>query len=51
MNELPRGDSTGPRGLGKKSGRGFGYCMGFSSPGYTKPRFLGFGRGFGRRSR
>jgi len=46
---MPRGDRTGPRGSGKKTGRGLGYCMGFFSPGYTKPTL--FGRGFGRRFR
>lgn len=32
---MPAGDGTGPMGLGPKTGRGAGYCAGFSSPGYT----------------
>jgi len=48
---MPRGDRTGPDGLGPMTGRGLGYCAGYDSPGYTKgvPRGGGgFGRGFGR---
>ncbi|MCD6235093.1 MAG: DUF5320 domain-containing protein [Candidatus Marinimicrobia bacterium] len=47
---MPRGDRTGPEGYGPMSGRGLGYCRGYSSPGYTKgtPRGWGLGRGFGR---
>ncbi len=48
---MPRGDKTGPEGLGPRSGRGLGYCSGYDSPGYTKgvPRGgRGFGRGYGR---
>lgn len=64
---MPRGDRTGPDGMGSRTGRGLGYCSGYDSPGYTKCGFagsgrgmgfgrgfgrgLGFGRGFGRRSR
>ncbi|MDI3534182.1 MAG: hypothetical protein PWQ82_547 [Thermosediminibacterales bacterium] len=33
---MPRGDGTGPRGLGPMTGRGMGYCAGFPVPGYTK---------------
>ncbi len=40
---MPFGNSTGPAGQGPRTGRGLGYCSGYSSPGYTKP---GFGRGF-----
>ena len=35
------GDRTGPTGLGPKTGRGVGYCAGYSVPGYkntTVPR-------------
>ena len=47
---MPGGDRTGPWGLGPMTGRGLGYCAGYSSPGFTKgiPRGRGFGRGGGR---
>lgn len=47
---MPRGDRTGPSGQGPGSGRAFGYCYGFDSPGYTKGpgRGMGMGYGFGR---
>lgn len=40
---MPFGNKTGPAGQGPRTGRGLGYCSGYSSPGYTKS---GFGRGF-----
>jgi len=43
---MPRGDGTGPTGLGPRTGRGLGPCAGYPAPGYTKPRarrFPGFG--------
>jgi len=42
---MPRGDRTGPLGLGPKTGRAMGYCAGYPTPGYTNP---GFGRFRGR---
>jgi len=42
---MPRGDGTGPAGMGRMSGRGMGFCAGFDAPGFMNP---GFGRGFGR---
>ena len=47
---MPRGDRTGPDGMGSMTGRGLGYCAGYSSPGFTRgvPRG-GAGYGFGRR--
>lgn len=48
---MPRGDGTGPRGLGAMSGRGAGFCAGNSAPGYMNSmsgRGGGFGMGFGR---
>ena len=45
---MPRGDGTGPGGLGSMTGRGLGYCAGYSTPGYTKGFGMGLGRGFGR---
>ncbi len=48
---MPRGDGTGPRGLGAMTGRAAGFCAGFGAPGYMNPvagRGGGFGMGFGR---
>ncbi len=50
---MPRGDGTGPAGMGPMTGRGAGYCAGFDRPGYANPipwRGLGAwgGRGGGR---
>jgi len=42
---MPRGDGTGPMGMGPMTGRGAGYCAGFGMPGYMNP---GSGRGYGR---
>ncbi|HDP24768.1 MAG TPA: hypothetical protein ENN34_04920 [Deltaproteobacteria bacterium] len=45
---MPRGDRTGPAGYGPMTGRGAGYCAGFSVPGYMNPYpGRGYGRGFG----
>lgn len=54
---MPRGDGTGPLGLGPKTGRGLGFCAGFDTPGFIKAgfgrRYWGriFGRGMGFRWR
>lgn len=52
---MPRGDRTGPAGLGPMTGRGAGYCVGTGVPGYMNPGMtpsaefgFGGGRGFGR---
>lgn len=54
---MPRGDGTGPAGLGPLTGRRAGYCAGYPVPGYANPyprggrRFAqgwGRGAGFGR---
>ncbi len=47
---MPRGDGTGPMGMGPMTGRGVGYCNGFAAPGYANSvKFAGrFGVGFGR---
>lgn len=49
---MPFGDRTGPLGLGPRTGRGMGYCSGFSVPGSLNPvpgrGWFGFGRGWGR---
>jgi len=47
---MPRGDGTGPMGLGPMTGRGAGYCAGYGVPGYMNPvgGRLGLGFGWGR---
>ncbi len=57
---MPRGDGTGPAGLGPMTGRAAGFCAGYAVPGYAYPvggrgywgwgrgRGMGRGRGFGR---
>lgn len=51
---MPRGDRTGPNGMGPMTGRGAGYCTGYDRPGFANPvnRQLGYGmqyrRGYGR---
>jgi len=44
---MPRGDRTGPQGLGPMTGRAAGYCAGYPIPGFMNPT-PGYGRGFGR---
>ena len=44
---MPGGDRTGPMGAGPMTGRGAGYCAGFSMPGYANPMYVG-GMGYGR---
>jgi hypothetical protein len=54
---MPRGDGTGPMGMGSMTGRGAGYCAGYDMPGYANPAFgrgyfgPGMGGGRGRRFR
>jgi len=59
---MPRGDGTGPMGMGAMTGRAAGYCAGFGMPGYANPvpgrgvgmgsrQGRGFGGGFGWRHR
>lgn len=57
---MPWGDRTGPWGFGPRTGRGLGFCSGYSAPGFANPynpggrhwglmgRGWGRGRGFGR---
>ena len=46
---MPRGDATGPMGMGSLSGRGAGYCAGYAAPGFANPTpGWGAGRGRGR---
>ncbi|PIP16601.1 MAG: hypothetical protein COX46_01250 [bacterium (Candidatus Ratteibacteria) CG23_combo_of_CG06-09_8_20_14_all_48_7] len=50
---MPRGDGTGPAGLGPMTGRAAGFCAGYPVPGYMNPisgrGFWGRGRGGGGR--
>lgn len=34
---MPRGNRTGPWGMGPRTGRGMGYCTGHPMPGYMYP--------------
>ncbi|NLN38153.1 MAG: DUF5320 domain-containing protein [Smithella sp.] len=48
---MPRGDQTGPTGMGPMTGRGAGYCAGYATPGFASTaggRGRGMGFGFGR---
>lgn len=46
---MPRGDGTGPTGMGPRTGRAAGLCAGFGMPGYmNQVPGRGFGMGFGR---
>jgi hypothetical protein len=50
---MPRGDRTGPAGMGPMTGRGAGYCAGYGVPGYANPmggRGAGRGGGWGYRN-
>jgi hypothetical protein len=43
---MPRGDGTGPMGMGPMTGRAAGYCAGYPTPGFMNPygaRQLGAG--------
>jgi len=45
---MPRGDGTGPRGMGRMTGRGAGFCAGYDVPGVAQQMpGRGFGMGFG----
>ena len=47
---MPRGDRTGPAGMGPMTGRAAGYCAGYTAPGYVNPvAGAGCGFGFGRK--
>ena len=39
---MPRGDGTGPMGMGPMTGKGAGYCAGYQNTGFG----FGCGRGF-----
>lgn len=46
---MPRGDGTGPWGLGPMTGRAAGFCAGYPAPGFVNPipgrGWFGLGRG------
>lgn len=42
---MPRGDRTGPAGMGPMTGRAAGYCAGYPTPGFMNPYGMRFGRG------
>jgi len=46
---MPRGDRTGPQGMGSMTGRGMGLCAGYDTPGYLSSGAggMGMGRGMG----
>ena len=56
---MPRGDRSGPNGMGPMTGRGAGFCNGYNAPGfmnngvagsgYGRGAGMGAGRGFGGR--
>ncbi|MHB0878209.1 MAG: DUF5320 domain-containing protein [Anaerolineae bacterium] len=45
---MPRGDRTGPEGMGPRTGRAAGFCAGYDVPGYANAR-VGWGLGGSRR--
>ena len=50
---MPRGDGSGPAGMGPMTGRAAGYCAGYGVPGHMNPmagrgRGMGCGHGHGR---
>lgn len=45
---MPRGDGTGPNGMGSGTGRAMGYCSGAQAPGYARTSGAGPGRGRGQ---
>jgi len=44
---MPRGDGTGPAGMGPMTGRAAGYCAGYDRPGFANPVGGRMGGGFG----
>lgn len=40
---MPRGDGTGPMGMGSMTGRGMGYCTGNNAPGFRGSVNFGYG--------
>ena len=51
---MPRGDGSGPMGMGPMTGRAAGFCAGYNRAGFMNPAAgrglgMGFGRGFRNR--
>lgn len=46
---MPRGDKTGPHGIGPMTGRRMGYCVGNENAGFENKS--GIGQGIGRQYR
>lgn len=44
---MPRGDRSGPQGMGPTTGRGLGYCTGHGAPGYVTAPGPGMGMAWG----
>jgi hypothetical protein len=45
---MPRGNRTGPMGMGPMTGHRGGYCAGYNMPGFMNPGpGIGFGAGYG----
>lgn len=44
---MPRGNKTGPQGQGPMTGRGAGFCAGYTVPGYANDAVPGCGGRFG----
>ena len=45
---MPRGDRTGPLGMGPLTGRRLGFCAGFKVPGYLNANYRRERRGYRR---
>ena len=45
---MPRGNGMGPMGMGPMTGRGAGYCKGFTAPSYVNQAGISGGCGYGR---
>ena len=55
MKAMPRGDGTGPAGMGPRTGRGLGPCTGYPAAGWTNVARAGWSGicgllGLGRRA-
>jgi len=46
--QMPRGDGTGPGGMGPMTGRAAGFCAGYGTPGFASAPGRGYGMGYGR---
>ena len=46
---MPRGDRSGPNGMGSMTGRRMGYCADFNNPNFAQQGGFGYGYGGGFR--